>query len=668
MPSMIRTRMTLALTSAIVAAGTAAIAEPMPEEQSLAGLEYELIGRDDLYEHRALDSYSQAPMLDSFVESGALPPLEERLPEEPIVFRTGAMVDGVGEYGGVFRHVIGGRPEGWNWLAGQHQGWGGINMAMQECLVRQGPLWQVKAEEQTGPLPNLAQSWSWNDGMTELTLNLMKGVKWSDGDPFDAEDVRFWYEDNVQDENVTSRMPKDSFGGGASFEVIDDHTVKFTFPEPQSETVVENLAYIQGCPGPSHVLKDSHPKYNDDATYDSYVQALPNDVVPPVVLGAWVPVVHRPDELVIMRRNPYYFKVDENGQQLPYFNEMHFRLSTWDDRTAQAVAGTGDFSNMQNPGNYVEALKQSQSEDSPVRANFGPRTLIWRLTLNFDAEGAEDETEKALRTLFREKDFRLALSHAIDRDAVGQALARGPFAYPYVSGFASGSPYYDKDSSEYQPFDQAKANELLDGLDAVDTDGDGIRNLPGGGENIVISTLISSESNESIKQAEAVASQLEEVGIRLQPRVLDATAEDTNFTSGQFTAMFHRANVIVPTRESCRSWPSGPNCPHFNAGGDRLDFEEELATKVAAFQASGDAAEQAELAKEMQKIVTENVYTVGSVQVPAALLVNKRIRNAHPGTPVFMYEWAEDGVIRERLYTPAADQVEEVLPGTIPEY
>jgi peptide/nickel transport system substrate-binding protein len=180
--------------------------------------------------------------------------------------------------------------------------------------VRQGPRWQVRAEEQTGPLPNLAQSWEWSEDRTEVTMNLMQGVKWSDGDAFDVEDVRFWWENNVEDESVSSRMSAGSFGDGATFEVIDDYTFKFVFNSPQSETVLEGLAYIQGCPGPSHILKDSHPAFNADATYEGYTNALPNDMTPAVVLGAWVPVVHRPDELVIMRRNPYYFKVDESGQ------------------------------------------------------------------------------------------------------------------------------------------------------------------------------------------------------------------------------------------------------------------------------------------------------------------------------------------------------------------
>ncbi|MCG8509367.1 MAG: hypothetical protein MI741_09075, partial [Rhodospirillales bacterium] len=175
MTSNLRLRGLLCSSVALAAMAAPTLADPMPPEESLAGLEYELISQDDLYIYGALNSYAEAPFLTKLVEAGKLPPVAERLPEEPIIMQTGAMVDGIGEYGGVFRHVIGGRPEGYNWMAGQHQGWGGINMAVQECLVRQGPRWQIKPDEQ-GPLPNLAQSWSWNDDNTELTLNLMKGV------------------------------------------------------------------------------------------------------------------------------------------------------------------------------------------------------------------------------------------------------------------------------------------------------------------------------------------------------------------------------------------------------------------------------------------------------------------------------------------------------------
>ncbi len=275
-------------------AGAGFAQEKMPPETSMSSLQYDLLGRDELWTYKALDSYNEAPFLADMVAAGSLPPVAERLPSVPLVHLTGAMSDGIGEYGGVFRHVIGGRPEGWNWMAGQHQGWGGINMAMQECLVRVGALWQVKAEDQSGPLPNLAKSWEWNEDKTQLTLHLVD-ARWSDGDPFDAEDVRFWWEDNVQDENVASWMAPEGMGAGTTMDVIDAYTVRFNFTEPQGPSRLQSLAYIQGCPGPSHVLKDHHPSYNSDATYDSYRNALPSDIVPPVVLGPWVPVEHRPD-------------------------------------------------------------------------------------------------------------------------------------------------------------------------------------------------------------------------------------------------------------------------------------------------------------------------------------------------------------------------------------
>ncbi|MCP4382597.1 MAG: alpha-galactoside ABC transporter substrate-binding protein [Hyphomicrobiales bacterium] len=668
-------RLGLALLSGIsgVALSTSGVlADPMPPEKSLSALEYELLGRDDLWTYKSLDAYNEAPFLTELVEAGKLPPVGERLPAEPLVHLTDAMSDGVGEYGGVFRHVIGGRPEGWNWLAGQHQGWGGINMAVQECFTRVGPLWQVKAEDQSGPLPNLAKSWDWNDDRTELTMHLVEGIRWSDGDPFDTEDVAFWWDDNVQDDNVASRMSKNGMGEGTTMEVLDDSSFKFTFKEPQGPSRIQSLAYIQGCPGPAHILKPQHPKHNADATYDSYRTAQTADMVPPVVLGPFVPVVHRPDEIVIMRRNPYYWKVDEAGNQLPYMNEMHFKLTSWSDRTTQAVAGTGDFSNMENPGNYVEALKQSQAEDAPTKAQFGPRVLAWEIELNYsDTVGVEDEVDKELRGLFRDKDFRVALNHAIDRDAVGQSIARGPFSYPYPGGFSVGSPYYDVESTVYYPFDKAKAMEMLDALGITDTDGNGTRNLPGTGADIEIDLTYDNGEPTDKKQVDAVVSMLGDVGIRILPRAVDDL--DALADSGNFNMIERRHHWLVPTRETCEYIPLSLGCPDWHpadADGNRdlFDFEVEMVDAVDLIQQTWDPAEAAAAASKIQKLWTENAYTIGLTQAPAALLINKRINNAHPGTPVFMFEWAEDGVVRERLWAASDDQLDELLEGQVPEY
>ena len=128
--------------------------------------------------------------------------MAERLPAEPLVYEVANMPDGIGVYGDVMRHVIGGRPEGWNYVGGQSQGWGGIDIGLFECLTRTGPLFEVNAED-LQPLPNLARSWDWSeDGMT-LTVNLIEGAKWSDGDPFDTEDIVFYWNDVMVDPEVT---------------------------------------------------------------------------------------------------------------------------------------------------------------------------------------------------------------------------------------------------------------------------------------------------------------------------------------------------------------------------------------------------------------------------------------------------------------------------------
>ena len=656
-------------------AGTAVTtwADKIPPEKSMATLKWDLVSQSDLWDYRALPSYNEAPFLAKMVQQGKLPPVKDRLPKEPLVMKPGAMIDGIGEYGGVFRHVIGGRPEGWNWMAGQHQGWGGINITLQECLVRQGPLWQVKSEEQSGPLPNLAKSWNWNYNKTELTMNLVEGARWSDGDPFDVEDVRFWWEDNVQDEKVTSRMPKDGMGVGTTMSIVNPYTFRFNFKESQGPARISSLAYIQGCPGPSHILKQFHPRYNSSKSYEDYKNAQPADDMSNIVsLGMFVTMVHKPDEIVVMRRNPYYWKVDEKGNQLPYMNEMHFKLSTWSDRTTQAVAGSGDFSNMENPGNYVEALKKSRSADSPTKAQFGPRVLGWNLEFNYSMDvGVENDVDRELRGLFRTLNFRKAVSHAINRVAVGQSIARGPFTHPWAGAFTSGSPWYDVDSINFLSYNKNSSKRLLDGLGIKDTDGNGVRNLPKTGKDIEIDLAYDTGEPTDKKQVDAVTSMLGEVGIKIIPKPYDDLGKVQD--SGNFNMAERRNHWVVPARETCRFLPISNGCPDWhpvspNGSRKLMPFETAMVDAVNNILASWNPNDTARNASIIQQLWTDNVYTVGLVQAPAALLINKRIKNAHPGVPVFMFEWAEDSLVRERLWVSKPDQLTELMPGTIPTY
>ena len=157
-------------------------------------------------------------------------------------------------------------------------------------------------------------------------------------------------------------------------------------------------------------------------------------------------VEYRPDDIVIQRRNPYYWKVDEAGNQLPYLNELHYRLSTWADRDVQTVAGTADLSNLEQPENYVEALKGRRWIRLPARLEFAARLLGYGLYLNLSANGwgEPDARAQAVRELNRNLDFRKGVTTAIDRVRLGESLVKGPFTAIYPGGLFGGTAYYDK--------------------------------------------------------------------------------------------------------------------------------------------------------------------------------------------------------------------------------
>lgn len=655
-------------------------ATPPPPPEFAAQSEPVFVGVSDILEYRALDSYLEPSWVtEKFVESGRLPPVEERLPVEPMVYKAANMPDGIGEYGDVMRHVIGGRPEGWNYIGGQSQGWGGIDIALSECLTRTGPLFMVRAEE-LEPLPNLAKSWEWSEDGHELTMHLIEGAKWSDGDPFDSEDIMFYWEDNVLDPNVSplNGATPESFGEGTTLKAIDEYTIKWTFQEAFPTQYLYQMAYGTFCPGPSHILKPEHPNYSDN-TYEQYKNAFPPEFLNMPVMGAWVPVEYRPNDIIVMRRNPYYWKVDEEGNQLPYLDEVHYRLSTWADRDVQAVAGSGDFSNLEQAEGYVEALRRSADDDAPARLQFGARTIGYALQMNMSGNGwgNPDERAQAVRELNRDLDFRKAVTMAIDRQRLGESLVRGPFTAIYPGGLYAGTTYYDEASTAYFEFNLDAANALLDELGLIDIDGNGVRNFPegtAGGRDVEITILANTDYGTDTNLAEGVIAMMEPLGIRAIASFQPGNARDDMANSGQFDWQVIRqgAEYVSVVQGTVDLAPTGPRNHQFHRAGedgtlDLLPFEQELVDIVNAFISSNDTEERAELMRQYQKVFTENVYSVGLTQYPGALIINKRFANIPEGAPIFMFNWAEDAIIRERVFVPAEDQPgHELHPETLP--
>jgi peptide/nickel transport system substrate-binding protein len=639
------------------------------------------VPRDSILEYKALPEYHEPDWVtEKFVKTGKLPPVAERLPKEPLVFKTGNMPDGIGVYGDTMRHVIGGRPEGWNYSAGQTQGWGGIDIEMSECLTRTAPLYQVEAKD-VEPLPNLAKSWEWSKDGHKLTMHLIEGAKWSDGVPFSSDDVMFYWDDNVVDPNVSplNGATPETFGEGTTLKAIDKYTVEWTFKDAFPRQYLYSMAYGTFCPGPAHILKTKHPKYAKEFTYDQYKNGFPPEYLNIPIMGAWVPVEYRPDDIVVMRRNPYYWKVDEAGNQLPYLNELHYKLSTWADRDVQAIAGSGDFSNLEQPENFVESLKRAAQDTAPARLAFGARLIGYNLYMNFSGNGwgEPDERGQAVRELNRNEDFRKAVTMAVDRKKIGESLVKGPFTAIYPGGLSSGTSFYDRQSTVYYPFDLEGAKALLEKAGLKDTDGNGFVNYPAdklGGKDVEVVLLVTSDYNTDKNLAEGVVGQMEQLGIRVVLNSLDGKQRDAANYGGRWDWMVLRngaelSSVVQNTPQLAATGPRTSWNHRVPEGGklDLMPFEQELVDIVNKFIASSDNDERTELMKQYQKVATTNVNSVGLTEYPGALIINKRFSNIPVGAPIFMFNWAEDTIIRERVFVAADKQGDyELFPQQLP--
>ena len=668
--------------SAFVVSAMASEPTVVPEQPAFpAQGKITYVPRDSILEYKALPEYHEPDWVtEKFVKTGKLPPVAERLPKEPLVFKTGNMPDGVGVYGDTMRHVIGGRPEGWNYSAGQTQGWGGIDIEMSECLTRTAPLYQVEAKD-VEPLPNLAKSWEWSEDGHKLTMHLIEGAKWSDGVPFSSEDVMFYWDDNVVDPNVSplNGATPETFGEGTTLKAIDANTVEWTFKEAFPRQYLYSMAYGTFCPGPAHILKTKHPKYAKGFTYDQYKNGFPPEYMNIPIMGAWVPVEYRPDDIVVMRRNPYYWKVDEAGNQLPYLNELHYKLSTWADRDVQAIAGSGDFSNLEQPENFVESLKRAAQDTAPARLAFGARLIGYNLYMNFSGNGwgEPDERGQAIRELNRNEDFRKAITMAVDRKKIGESLVKGPFTAIYPGGLSSGTSFYDRQSTVYYPFDLEGAKALLEKAGLKDTDGNGFVNYPAdklGGKDVEVVLLVTSDYSTDKNLAEGVVGQMEQLGIRVVLNALDGKQRDAANYGGRWDWMVLRngaelSSVVQNTPQLAATGPRTSWNHRVPEGGqlDLMPFEQELVDIVNKFIASSDNDERTELMKQYQKVATTNVNSVGLTEYPGALIVNKRFSNIPVGAPIFMFNWAEDTIIRERVFVAADKQGDyELFPEQLP--
>ena len=671
---------TAATTEAAAAEGELAAPIPYPEGQVLqGGREPVTFDIDQILTHQSFDKYCEAPYLTKLVEEGKLPPVEERLPKEPLVYKTGFMSDGAGQYGGIWRGVWAVPLEGWNYNAGAVQGWFGIEAIVQEEPIATGPMFLTK---NVNPIPRLAKDWEWSEDGLKLTMHLIEGVKWSDGVPFTTEDVMFLWDDNIHDPNVVTWTSADFWsinGKPIELKALDDYTLEWTFPEPFQTKWLYNMSNLGFSPGPAHILKPFHPKYGGK-DYQSYKDALAPNALPVVTLGPWVPVEYKTDEFLVFRRNPYFYMVDENGCQLPYLDEVQFTYSkTGNTRTLNTIAGTADHSNVENIETMDETVRQAADPNATFRVEWGPETLGFGVEFNqAKFTGVQDDRDRAVRDLLTNTDFRKAVAYAIDREGIAKSLTNGPFFRAWAGGLFPGSQYFDRESVVYYPYSPESANILLDKIGLKDTNGDGVREFTEGplaGQDVVIGLEAGEDNTAGQSLGAAITAFLQDVGIKVNFRTIAGTAMTENERAGTWEMRLSRPGQewAAPNIRCKQVAPTSANFPYHFAGAEPevyTDFEQRMIEISNEFCAATDFDTEFALMSELNKLHTENVYSLGLATGRYGLMLNKNFKNIPIGTPAFLYQWDFNNFLPEQVWLAPENRTDqgqsEIYPNSVP--
>ncbi len=418
-------------------------------------------------------AYNEAPSLAERVAEGTLPPLEERLPHPDHIYVVDP-VEEIGTYGGTWRMADTGPG------LGQYQ-----IMAAVEPLIR----WQP---DLTGYQPGLARDWEYSEDGTVFTIYLREGVKWSDGHPFTADDIMFWWEDLVLNREHGEGTPRWAWSDEQLMEVekIDDYTVQFsfaasyfTFHTALAQGFWENVFYY----APKHYLSQYHPDYSEDGDYSELMDLRTDQHHNPEypVLYAWKPQEWDASEGVYRAvRNPYYWKTDTEGNQLPYIDEIQVSL-VQDTAMVPFQAAAGELDAQFRLLEFRDISLLIENEERG-----GYRVILWE----FGEGGAPmvfinwDVTDEVLRPVFRDQNFRKALSYAIDRNRINQTLFGGlgrvqnatMSQYLVHYEHPDGEETHERWANAYADFDPEKAEQLLDEAGIVDANNDGWRQTPDG--------------------------------------------------------------------------------------------------------------------------------------------------------------------------------------------
>ncbi len=372
--------------------------------------------------------------------------------------------------------------------------------------------------------PELAKSWDVSkDGLT-ITFHLRQGIKWSDGQPFTADDVIFTYNDLYLNKDVKTdtrdvlQLPDKSFPVVTK---VDDYTVKVTTAvvfRPILASLAANILPKHALAQDVHKLNPKVPAGNFNTTWG--LSTPPSELVG---MGPYIVSSYTPDQNIVMVRNPYYYHYDSNGTQLPYF-----------DKYVILIVASQDVSLLKFQNGELDALG-IRATDVPIlmpqaaRKHYNvlvkpdvPNYGTTWVGINQDI-GLKEGTHTDLRALFRNLAFRKAIAYSIDKQTIIKNLFNGlgvpqwsPVSYlsPFFAGRDSyGGPVTEKDAVIF-PYDLKKAASLLDSIGIVDTNGDGWRDYKDGK---TVEITLTTNSGNTLREGECliISNDLRKIGLKV---------------------------------------------------------------------------------------------------------------------------------------------------------
>jgi len=468
----------------------------------------------------AQKKYNEAPMLAELVRAGKIPPVEERLPKKPFVVGPGVLLPKgdldfeIGRYGGTMRLI-------------HHM----PDLELSFFIMNNEPLVSCPGITGTNIQGNIVESYKVSPDWKTFTFKLREGLKWSDGVPVTTEDVQFTYEDFLLNEQLTPFFPTYLRSGNRSdgkpmkLEIIDKYTFRISFDEPYggflTQLAINGWRSYTDLLKPKHYLKQFHIKYTPVDKMEPFLkeEQLSKDewnklfnlrdctiwemaqkyAVYMPYLTPWIPV-QITTQYKVLERNPYYFKVDTAGNQLPYIDKLASTLvSDLEMANLRIIAGEADHSY-----EYATFKNMPLYLQNAEKGNY--RVILYDLHRT-TADPVLNLTypDPTWRKIVRDVRFRRALNMAINRkeliDTVYYGYASLPTSVP----------------SEYNP---KKAEQILDSIGLNKRDKDGWRLGPDG-KRFTIEIEYFVHFEEQKMTAELVAEYWKKIGIMTTTKVIE---------------------------------------------------------------------------------------------------------------------------------------------------